>query len=195
MNLIKTNTNIEEAKRKIILSVKGSKKKPYGWLSIVDSITFLKQKSFSIEKIAQIAAVSKQTIRQISKLSELTVENKKRLSENRILMDAAYRLAGIKDKKLQNFVGKIIENMNSHEQREVIQFAKKNPSSSKDQFNKFKKEVIKSKPLVKDINVIILGLENELYDKLKDVAKKEKISITKLVIIILKEWNKTYKER
>ena len=110
-------------------------------------------------------------------------------------MDAASRLSGIIDKELQNQVGKIIENMKSHEQRDIIQYAKKNPSISKIQLNKFRRDVLKSKPIVKDLNIVIFSLENDLYDKLKNESKKNKISISKQVVSILNEWSELRKKR
>jgi hypothetical protein len=183
---------ISEAKEKITLAVKGSKKKPYDWIDISKSVNYLKKNSYALSTIAKIAGVSEQTIRQISKLDELTKDNKQRVLENKIKMDAAYRLAGISNKELQNYVGHIIENLNSHDQRDIIQFAKKNQSSSKSQLNQFKEEVIKSKPLFKDINMIIFGLDNEYYDEIRHIAKKENTSISKIVTNIIKEW---YKKR
>jgi len=184
---IKYNKEIEKAKKRIILNVKGSKKKPDDWISIAESVAFLKKCSFTIKEIAQMAGVSEQTIRQILKLNDLTEENKKRVLEGKILMDAAYRLAGIKNRKLQNMVGQIIENMKSHDQREIILYAKRYPNSSLESLLDFKKGLLNSKSIVKEINIVILVLENELYDKLKELAEKEGVNLSELIINILED--------
>ena len=190
MDLIKGNKIIEDAYTKIILNIKGRKKKPDDWISIAENVALLVTHSIPIKEIAKKAGCSEQTIRQILKLNELTEENKRRVLEGKILMDAAYRLAGIRDKELQNIVGKLIENMNSHDQREIIQYAKKHPEASLTLLREFKRKVLESKPTFREINIVILAFENELYDELKRRAKKKGVTLNKLIVNILEKWIK-----
>lgn len=185
----KTNNEIKKAKEVVILSVKGSKKKPYKWTYIALQCQLLKNEYKSNKIIAELVGLEGkgETIRQILKINGLTQENKKRMDEDKFQMDVASRLANIKERDLQNIVGKTIENMTSHDARHIIEMAKKWPGDS---VEKFKQAVLKYKAKKRHIIFTLLPLEEELYKKLKKEAKRNEISLERYIIQLIEKENK-----
>jgi len=183
---VNNQKRINDALNLLLTITKGSKKKAVDWIYITEETDFLLKNFGSLDKIARETKNSRETIRQIWSLNLLTNENKKRVSEKKILMDAGSRLTKIKDQNLQNKVGKVIENMASHDAREIIQVVNNDPEIS---IEKIKKLVIndKIKTEKEKIFFTLLPLEKNLYLKLKNLSIKNKKSLEDVIIEIIRD--------
>jgi len=176
----------------LFLNLKGSKKKREDWISIAKKCKKIVTDSKDRKEAAQKLGVSTELIRAILNLLELPDEVQQLIKEGKILFDAAQRINTIKlndtkkeqEKRIE--VAKTISGLSSHEQREIIQYAKKFPNSS---LKDFTKRVSKHRE-VRQIHVVVLPLENDVYYVLQNQAKRKKISLEKIILEIIEEWEK-----
>jgi len=80
-------------------------------------------------------------------------------------------------------VAKTIVGLKSHEQREIIQYAKRFPNSS---LKNYKKRVTTPRE-VHNVHVLVVTLDDSMYKFLQKLAKKEKITVEKLVQKLIDE--------
>ena len=177
----------------LYVNLKGNKKKKEDWISIAKKCAeFAKNKSH--KEVAEKLGVSTELIRAILNLLVLPVEVQQLIKQGKILFDAAQRMNTIdpksKDekqrKKRQIEVAKAITGLTSHEQREIIQYAKKYPNVS---LSNFKKRV--TTQLTKEkIHVAIIPLSEESFRILQIESVRKKISLEKLILNIIDDWKK-----
>jgi len=176
----------------LFLSLKGSKDKRQDWITIAEKCKQLVKISKNRNDAAKKVGVSSELIRSILNLLELPDEVQNLIQERKILFDAAQRLMTIrlinkeKTDKKRTEVAAIIVGLRSHEQREIIQFAKKFP---KDSLLGYKKRVTKSRA-VKEIHIAVIPLNESLFELLNNHAKRKKQPLEKIIHSILSEWSK-----
>ncbi len=174
----------------LFLNLKGSKKKRDDWISIAEICKGVLNNSKDRQDAAKKLGVSPELVRSIVSLLDLPDDVQKMIKEGEILLDAAQRINTIKnknkekEKKKRIEVAKTIAGLKSHEQREIIRFAKKFPDSS---LKNYKKRVTTPRE-IKEIHVAVVSLEKEQYKKLEKVSKKRKLSLEKLLIEIVRQW-------
>ena len=176
----------------LFLNLKGSKKKRDNWINIAKICKEFLDNSKNRKTTASKLGVSPELIRSIVSLLDLPIEVQKLIKEGKILFDAAQRINTIKDdnkekeKKRRIEVAKEIVGLTSHEQREIIRYAKKFPNSS---LKNYKKRVTTARE-IKEIHVAVISLEKKQYEKLEKMSKKRKLSLEKLLLEIVEHWLK-----
>ena len=181
------NENIEDIITFLLYNIKGRKKKRDDWITIAKKCQEATEYFKSYKKLAYRLAVSPELIRSILKLLELPRETQELIKERKIGMDAAQRIMRIKNPKDQIKVAKIIKDLSAHDARDIIRFAQSNPNSSINELENYKKRVLESKTKTKNIHITIVPFNEETYQKLKETANKQKISLEKLIVKIIEE--------
>ncbi len=174
----------------LFLNLKGSKIKRDDWITIAKKCDDILKKSKDRQEAARKLGVSQELIRSIVSLLKLPSEVQELIRNDQILFDAAQRLNTIKlkdagaEKSKQIEVARAIVGLPSHKQREIIQFAKRFPNSS---LKDFTKRVTRPRE-VKNLHVIVLTLEEDVYQNLQKIAKQKRLSVEKSVLEIIDEW-------
>lgn len=168
----------------LFVNLKGDKKKKEDWISIAKKCKEISQNYNSRTELAEKLGVSTELIRAILSLLELPDEVQQLIKDKRILFDAAQRINTIDNEKRQIEVAKTIAGLSSHEQREIIQYAKKYPDSK---LSNFKKRVT-SKLTTDKIHVVVLPVKEDLFGLLYRESIRKKISVEKLILNIVDEW-------
>jgi len=174
----------------LFVNLKGDKKKKEDWMNIANKCAEL-AKHKSHKELAEELGVSTELIRAILSLLELPKEIQQLIKEKKILFDAAQRINTIDRKndkkqreKRQIEVARAIAGLTSHEQREIIQYAKKFPNST---LSNFKKRVT-AEIITEKIHVAIIPLNEEVFRSLQHESVKKKISLEKTILSIIDEW-------
>jgi len=176
----------------LFLNLKGSKKKRDDWINIAKICKDVLDNSTNRKTAASKLGVSPELVRSIVSLLDLPLEVQKLIKQRKILLDAAQRINTIKDtnkekeKRRRIQVANEIKGLTSHEQREIIRYAKKFPNSS---LKNYKKRVTTTRE-IKEIHVAVISLETVQYKKLEKISKKRKLSVEKLLLEIVEQWLK-----
>ncbi len=183
--------DIDEAFAILFANLKGTKRnKPHDWIKVAESYGIVKKHYPSDKEIAKKVGVSHEIIRSISKLLQLTEENKKLLRERKILLDTGEALSGIKDSQLQNKVGESVIGLSAHDARDLIQYAKKYPNES---LEEFKQRIFTSKNRIEKLHLTVVPLKEEPYQLLLKISKKQKKSLEGLISDIIGDWSEKMK--
>lgn len=174
----------------LFVNLKGDKKKKEDWISIAEKCAKIAEKYKSHKDLAEKLDVSPELIRAILSLLDLPAEVQRLIRQKLILFDAAQRINTIEDKKKQIEVARKIAGLTSHEQREIIQYAKKYPNSS---LTNFKKRVTSTLTTEK-INVAIIPLDENSFRLLRNESIRKKISLEKVILGIIDEWKQKRKK-
>lgn len=177
-------TSEEEELANLFLTLKGNKKKREDWVRIAKRCDKLVRKSNNTKKTAEDLGVSYQLLRSILSILKLPAEVQKLVKNGDILYDAAYRINTIKDPYRQKEVAKIIAGLKSHDQREIIHYAKKFPKSK---ISDFKNRVIKPRDVEK-LHVVVIPLGETTFNAVDMARKKKKITLEKAFVDIVEEW-------
>lgn len=177
--------NEEKILASLYLNLKGSKKKKDNWIEIADNCKQLVDYYGSAMKVAEKLGVHYEIIRSILKLLTLPEEVRQLIRVNKILFDVGQRIARIKDAKTQIKVAKAVVGLSNHDAREVVQYAKKYPDAS---LEDFRRRVIDSKNKVEKINLAIVPIKEETYKLLKKFGQRYKLSPEKLILKIVNQW-------
>jgi len=167
----------------LYVNLKGSKTKKEDWISIATKLNKIAKTSKSRKIVAEELGVSPELIRSILSLLDLPKEAKQLVREGKILFDAAQRLNTIKKENRVN-VSREIVGLKSHQQREIIQYAKKYPNSS---LSNYKKRVIVT-PKTEKIQIAVIPLKEKTFQVLQKECKRRKISLEKILLHIIEGW-------
>jgi len=178
----------EKILARLYLNLKGAKKKQDNWVDIAQDCKQLKDYYGSAEKVAEKIDVSYELIRALLKLPTLPEEVKELIKDEKILFDVAQRIARINGKARQVEAAKAVVGLSAHDARDIIQYAKKYPTESLDDF---KKRVTEGKNRIEKVHLAIIPLKEKIYSLLKTEGQKRKISPEKLILLIIDEWIKT----
>lgn len=170
----------------LFLNLKGNKEKREDWISIANTCQQIVNKSKTRKEAAKKLGVSPELIRSIISLLKLPDDVQQLVKEKKILFDAAQRINTLDDEERQIEVAKTIAGLNSHEQREIIQYAKKFPKSK---LSNFKKRVTKPRETQK-IRLAIVPLKDNTFSILQKERIRKRISMEKVILSIIDEWIK-----
>ena len=177
-------TSEEEMLASVFMILKGSKKKREDWVSIAKRCNEVVQKSNSVMEAAKKLGVSYELLRGILSILKLPKEVQLLVKNGDILFDAAQRINRIKDKDKQKEVAQIVAGLKSHEQREIIQYAKRFPLAD---LHDFTKRVIT--PVgIEEFHVVVIPLEEKIFRIVDDKRKKEKTSLEKILVNVVEKW-------
>ena len=182
-----TDTSEEELLAKLYYSIDGKKPKKNSWVYLAERLNELKNLYGSRSAVAQKLNLHNETVREILKVLDLSTYVQSLLNEKRIAYDAAWRLASVKDKQLQNSIANAIIGLNAHDARAVVRFARSHP---KENMEDYAKKLLESKGTVKELKLIINALNEHEYNALKIASQKRKMSISELSSKIISEWLK-----
>ena len=182
-------TSEEEDLAHLFLTLKGNKKKREDWVRIAKQCDEVVKKSNSIREAAKKLNISYELLRATLSILKLPDEVQKLVKNGDILSDAAQRINRIKDPRRQKEAAKIIAGLKSHEQREIIQYAKKFPKAK---LTDFKKRIIKSRDVEK-LHVVIIPLEERTFNAVNMARKKQKITLEKALVNIIEQWGSKQK--
>ena len=179
------NFDEEKILANLYLNLKGSKKKRDNWIEIARNCRQLTDYYGSAQIVAEKLGVSYEIVRSVLTLLTLPEEVQEIIARNQILFDVGQRLSRIKNKETQIKVAKIIIGLSSHDARQVIQYTKKYPDASIDDF---KRRLIGSKDKIEKINLIVVPFREENFAILKKISEKQKTSPEKLIREIVDQW-------
>ena len=128
-------------------------------------------KLWGIKEMSKYFRVSEYQIRQIDKINDLNPKLKKLASTKNSGIEVFYHLWRLKEPK-RTEAAKIIKDMNSVDIRTLVYFIQNNPDLS---VAECKKLVVKSKP--EQVNLLILPLDQNTYEKLKQSAHKSEMKL------------------
>jgi len=168
----------------LFINLKGSKTKREDWITLAKRCESVVKNSKSTQEAAKKAGVSYQLMRSAISLLKLPPEVQSLIKDGKILFDAAQRINTIKNPKRQTEVARTIIGLTSHQQREVIQYAKKFPEAK---LSDYKNRLMKPREIEK-LNVAIIPLKEEFFNPVKQESKKRGISIEKLLVTIIENW-------
>lgn len=168
----------------------GRKKKIHDWIYIAEKCKELTDYYGSYKEVAKKVGCTPELIRSILKLLELPNKVKKLIKERKILYDVGQRIARIKDTKLQTKVGEAVVDLNAHDARALIQYAKRFPNAS---LKDYKRRLMSSQKKIEKINVVIVPFKEETFKILKQFSEKNKTSPEKLILKIVNRWIKKQK--
>ena len=181
---------INEEKLLAILFVNlgGKKKKMHDWIYIAKICKELVDYYGSIETLAGKIGRTSNLIRMILKLLELPKEVQGLIMEGKIMFDVGQRIAGIKNIETQRKVSKAILGLNSERARSLIKYAKKHPES----LDSYRRKIVRrsssiTESNVEKINVILIPLNNDIFNKLKKISKRKNTSPEKLAANLIIE--------
>lgn len=177
-------TSEEALYAELFLNLKGNKHKRENWISIAEKCQKIVNKSKTRKEASEKLGVSYQLLRSILSLLKLPEEVQTRIKEREILFDAAQRINTIKNSNRQKEVAKTIAGLTSHEQREIIQYAKKFPNAK---LSGYKKRVTTPRNVEK-LHVAIIPLEEKTYQILQRECRKRKHSLEKILVSIIEQW-------
>ncbi|MBI4053000.1 MAG: hypothetical protein HY394_03110 [Candidatus Diapherotrites archaeon] len=162
----------------IYSNFKAKGKQTHDWIFLAEKFKELKDKYKSDGKVAKLLSLSREMVRSTIKLLDLPSEIKQLIKENKITQDLGWRLLAIKNKEDQIRIANSIVGLSAHDARDMIRFAKNNRGVSiENQINRLKK----SKELKATLNLVVVSLENEQFEKLKKIAKKQNKTINQIV--------------
>lgn len=173
----------------LFLNLKGSKKKRDDWITIAQKCKKIVNNNKNRKEAAQKLGVSQELVRSIISLLELPKEVKDLIRDGKILFDAAQRINTIKfdDKKKEKSrrieVALEIAGLKSHEQREIIRYAKKFPNSS---LKNYKRRVTTPRE-IKRVHVAVVSLDEPTFKTLQKISRKNGLSLEKTILEIIDE--------
>ena len=176
--------NEDETLAKIFMVLKGSKRKHEDWVSIAKKCNEILQNSDSVTDAAKKMGVSYELLRAILSILKLPKEVQQMIKSGDILFDAAQRINRIKDPNRQKKVAQVIAGLKSHEQREIIQYAKKFPQANLSDFAKR----VGSSATTEELHVAIIPLNETTFKAVDEERKKQKTSLEKMLVEIIERW-------
>jgi len=153
-------------------------------LNLSDACKELSECYGSLSSLAKKLGVSNEIIRAFVRISELPEEVKKLIEEEKINFDVAQRIHRL-DKKIQIKIARMVAGMNANDARDLIQYAKRFPDES---FEDFKDRLNAPRKQVEKYKLLIFPIENKFYDSLKLLANKNNLSIEKFIVKSLRDF-------
>jgi len=171
----------------LVLGFKGRKKKgKEDPLRMAEACKFYADLGLSSEKIGDKFGVTGRLVIEFLSLLKLPPEVKHRLSKGEIGIDVGAQLSEAKlGDETTVKIGEVIAGMLEHDARGVIQFAKKFPNAS---LEEYKQRVLASKPRKEEVSMVVISLQEEKYQKLKEQADRQNLSVHDLGQRIIEEW-------
>lgn len=176
-----------KSRHTLILWKKGGKKS-LGLIHLVDSAWNIVKRSYrgSSEKAAKdVKVVGARTLERLASIAELPERIVQSLGRKEIGIDVASSIAGLKDFKLQTRVAKVVAHMNAHDARQIVNFARRWPNTS---LEEFKRQLLEAKEKNQKLCEIIMFVNENEFTKLEEEATKLNIKWNELCTRIIKDW-------
>jgi hypothetical protein len=174
----------EKLLAELFLNLKGSQKKREDWITIAKKCKRLVNHYRSYRVAAQRLGVSSELVRSILSLLSLPQQAQALVKDGKILFDAAQRLARIPGPENQIRVANLVVGLRSHDARQLIQYAKKFPDADLDDF---RKRVATPKTQPERIDVVVLPMGHELFDRLQREGARKRMSVQRLILELISE--------
>lgn len=171
----------------LLYNIKGRKKKRDDWITIAKKCKEATDYLKSYRRLAEKLSVHPETIRSILKLLELPKEVKYIIKKRKIGMDAAQRIMGIKNPKDQIKAAEMISNLSSHKARDMIRYMQRTPNLSIKDYDGYRKKLTGSNKKIKNLHIIVIGLEDETFKRLKEISSNQKTSLSQVIVDMIKK--------
>ena len=152
-------------------------KKLYGsWAKLAERIKISEERSH----------ISPEMLREFGAVMELPEEVKEMVKNNMITsVDIAYRISRLENSEDQLCIAKTVvqQGLSTSDVRAIVEYKTKNPHVALEDATE---RVIKSKTEVVTRHVVIMELQKNTFDKLREKAKAMKINISNLVLSMLR---------
>lgn len=179
----------EEARASVVLWKKGRKKKPTHLLYSAWNLVNRYHNGSYEEAASDVKDISAWMMTKLAYAAEVVASSElvNRLrEEGKISTDVVAESRGIKDPALREKVLETVSGMKlALDQRQVVRYVKRYPHAS---FEQFKERVLTSKDKTEKVFLAILPLAEKEYERIKEEAKKLRMSWDELCMKILKEW-------
>ena len=140
-------------------------------------------KKWGIKEMSKYFGVTEYQIRQIDKINDLDPALKKLAKESHSGIEMFYHMWRLREPK-RSQVAKIVQDMKSDDIRTLMHFIRKNPSLP---VLECKALLDKTKP--EQVSLLVLPLDKNTYDDLRQSAKKSKLKVHDYAIKILRDKN------
>ncbi len=179
--------NKDTAEALLIANLKGSKRKRSSLLMIAEAVrTLLESKEYkSSKELARKFGVSRPIIESFDKINDQPNEIKKLIAEGKILLDASTKLSSISDLHERVKLARAVAGLTAFDTRYIVDYCKKHPELTPEEC---KKAVLESKPLKKEIHMIVVPLEPEQFDEFNEVSMKSGLKLDEAAKIAIEEW-------
>ncbi|MCJ7456974.1 hypothetical protein MUP07_09605 [Candidatus Bathyarchaeota archaeon] len=177
--------NTETAEAILIANLKGPRRKRLPLIEIAEAVRLLRKKYGSTKKLAQAFDVSRPIIESFDRILDQPTAIKRLIAKDAILLDASTKLASIKDPHRRIELAKEIAGETAFDSRDIIDYAKKHPRGSA---KECKRAVFASKEITRELHVIVLPLEDELFKGFKMAATTRKMRLEDAGKLAIREW-------
>jgi hypothetical protein len=179
--------NKDEAKRILLVNLKGSKTKHSSLLVIAKAVRLLiNDKEYgSTSKLAESFHVKRPTIESFDRMNDQPEEIKNLIQEGQIRIDASTKLSSIPDLKRRVNFAKAVAELSAKDTRQIIDYCKKHPNLSPEEC---KKAIADSKPIKKQVQSIAISLESKEYEAFLAASKKAGLKLEEAGKLAISQW-------
>lgn len=163
----------------LYLGLKGKKQKRLDWISLARVCRRMVNRYGDSGKLARQLGVSEHLIKTISSLLDLPKDVQALVRKRAILYDAAYRLHTLADRGRISYVATMIQGLTSHQQREIIQFAKAHPGAD---LGEFRDRVVKPKQVHEKLHLMLVPLDDITFRSIKARANSQGKSVQDTIL-------------
>jgi hypothetical protein len=178
----------EKAVAVMMANLKGSKKKPSNLLEFAKACRMLHNK-WGIKKMSEFFNVSEYQLRQIDKINDLNLDVQKLVKEGKLGIEAAYQLWRLSGRR-QSEAAEAVLGMTAYEVRSFVHLLKTKPNISVKECTKLFSKTSRSK-----INLLVLPLTSQTYNRLRQIASKSRKNVHDLVLKILEDYLNEHQKR
>jgi hypothetical protein len=179
--------NKDTAKALLIANLKGGRRKRSKLTTIAEAVRLLKgdRKYESSKELARAFGVSRQIIESFDKINDQPKEIQKLIDDGKILLDASTKLASVSDIPRRLELARVVAGETAFDTRYIIDYAKKHPELSA---KECKEEVFASKDVTRNLHVLVIPLEEELFRNLRLRAATKKMRLEQAAKLAIQEW-------
>lgn len=163
----------------LVVDLKGPKTKRLDWMTLAAKAKELSDVYGDWREAARKLGVSRQLFRAVLSLLDLPPVIKEMVRKRQILMDAAHRLHTIKDRQTMVTVARLIRGLPSHQQREIIQYARKH---SHDELLEYSKRVVAPTLRTERLHLLMIPLDDITFRAVRSVSNRRGKSVQDLIL-------------
>ena len=173
----------EQRLAELFVDLKGPKQKRLDWITLATDLKQLQSQYPTISDLAKSLHVSPHLVRSIVRLLELPPKVQEMVRDGRILQDAGYRLLALRDPKRITEVARVIQGMPSHDQRQIIQFAKRFPRSN---LKEFRGRLAAKRGARVKIRLVVVPFDEKSFAALRDFARSRKETLPEAIKVAVR---------
>ncbi len=179
--------NKDTAQTLLIANLKGGRRKRSKLTTVAEAIRLLKndKKYGSSKKLAEAFGVTRQIIESFDGINDQPKEIRRYIDEGKILLDASTKLGSVSKIPRRLELARVVAGETAFDTRYIIDYAKKHPELSAIQC---KQDVLASKDVTRNLHVLVIPLEDEVFNNLRSVAVSKKLRLEQAAKIAIKEW-------